>query len=215
MRFGFSPFGRSSMVVSGLGFLLGCACSLIPITGAVDYPLALVATPFLTLVAGLWSVAAARRGDGLLPSLRRGVGVVGLVTAAVVLPVLVTSLAWSRACEPGYGLLFVLMGPLASGLLSLGIGQAVGRLVKRRWLAFGAIPTLLLGSIVLAFGEFLFSPGVRVYGSFFGLYHGAVYDVSVFIDGRYLWLRFWNVLLFAGITLFLLYRERGGASIAA
>jgi hypothetical protein len=48
--------------------------------------------------------------------------------------------------------------------------------------------------------EFLATPSVRFYGTFFGLYHGAVYDEDVFVAAPYLWLRCFD----AAFVVFLL-----------
>jgi len=49
--------------------------------------------------------------------------------------------------------------------------------------------------------EFFTGPSVRFYATFFGLYHGAIYDEAVFVEAPYLWFRAWNASGFAALLV--------------
>jgi hypothetical protein len=89
--------------------------------------------------------------------------------------------------------------------MGLILGHALGTFL-RPGRALALIPLLLLGSVAIAMAEFIWSPGVRFYGTLFGLYHGAVYDEAVFVEGPYVWLRIWNLAGAAAVVLYLTAR---------
>jgi len=162
-----------------------------PFLRAIDYPLSLLASPIVAMLAAVMGVIDARRRP-LCSSLTRGFVQVGVGTVLLALPAALTSLWLGAVCEPLYGLLFLLLGPMCSGWMGLILGHTLGS-VLRPGLALVLLPLLLIGSVAIALAEFVWSPGVRFYGTLFGLYHGAVYDEAVFVELPYLWLRIWNL----------------------
>lgn len=162
-----------------------------PFMRAIDYPLSLVGAPFMAMCAAVLGVLDSRRRP-LPAGLPKGLTLVTGGCFLFALPAALTSV-WSGAvCEPLYGLLFLLLGPICSGAMGLILGHAMGTVMKPA-LALTLVPLLLLASVAMALAEFLWSPGVRFYGTLFGLYHGAVYDEAVFVEWPYIWLRVWNL----------------------
>ena len=183
---------RSNCTTVALFFLLGAGCCFAGLLRAIDYPLSLVSSPFAALVMGTWGLTW-KQGQSFALGLRTGAAVLAASTVALVLPPATASLMTSTPCEPSYGLLFILLGPFSSGLAGLVLGLALGRLISRRWLGVVATVGVILLTVAVAFAEFLFTPGIRFYGTFYGLYHGAIYDEAVFVEAPYLWLRLWNL----------------------
>ncbi len=172
-----------------------------PLLRSIDYPLSLVASPVLAMLAAIMGVLEARRRplpEGLLSGLMQ----IAAGTILVALPAALASGLSGKVCEPLYGLLFLLLGPLCSGTMGLILGHALATFLRPR-LALALVPLLLLGSAAIALAEFFWTPGVRFYGTLYGLYHGAVYDEAVFVEWPYAALRAWNlcgaVALIAGI----------------
>lgn len=191
----FPPFLRFSRFEWGvvlLHLLFGIGCSFVPLLRALEYPLSLV----LSLFSSLVFAAAATRVTRTRPFGHAvtvlGVLVVISATAAIV-PVAIASLAASAVCEPAYGLLFIVLGPMCSACMAAVFGVAVGRLVKRPLLSAVVAMAAVVLSLLVPVAEFFWTPGVRFYGTFFGLYHGAVYDEAVFVEMPYVWLRLWNL----------------------
>jgi len=203
-----------------LALLVGIAFCFVPLLRAIDYPLALASAPVASVLVAVWTAVKGRGGP---PSTALGVNCFAgnaapaapselnaqafsdalgaaafgalTVAAALVLPAAVASVFLDRVCEPLYGLLFVALGPLSSALVAASVGLFLSRFVKSRCLAaLLAIAAVLLSAVVPVL-EFLLTSGVRFYGTFFGLYHGAIYDEAVFVDPPYLWLRAWDCLL--------------------
>lgn len=201
-----SPPARRYIVVFLLFFTFGLLCCLVPMLRAIDYPLSLASSLPFSFVFGLlgWHQG---RSQGTFPAAcRECLAMSSLASAAVLVPVGIASLV-TRVCEPAYGLLFFLAGPVASTVFSYSIGYSMAPRLARAWMAAAAMGALLLLSAVVAVAEFLFSPGIRFYGTFYGLYHGAVYDQAVFVETPYLWLRAWNL---AGVALLLLLSRPSG-----
>ncbi len=189
-----------------LSLVLGGLLQWFPFLRSIDYPLSLIATPTMAVLGAIVGVRGATTGP-LSERLAGGLVQVTIASALFVLPAVITS-AWTGiVCEPLYGLLFLLMGPLCSAWMGLILGHYMGALLPAGW-ALALIPLLLLGSVAIAVAEFIWSPGVRFYGTFFGLYHGAVYDEAVFVEKPYLWLRIWNLVGATAIILHLVARER-------
>jgi len=180
-------------------FLLGLLLALHPFTRAIDYPLALASALPASLVYGV--AGALSRSETVGAQLRSGFVLVIAGIAAFCVPPAAASLVSEHACEPSTGLLFVALGPLSSALVAFACGMFLGRVVVRRWLAVTLFCVLLLGSLAVPVAEFFFTPMVRFYGTFFGMYHGAVYDKAVFVETPYLFLRLWNL---AGVAALLL-----------
>jgi hypothetical protein len=189
-----------------LSFLiLSAICTAVPLLRAVDYPLSLVASPLSVLVAGLLGIMEPRdrpvwRGLG-----RFALALLAGLSLLLVGPVL-GAMVTATFCEPAYGLLFLLMGPFGSGILAYALGRLLGWMLRWRW----AIP-VFLGFVgitpVLALLQFFLTPMIRFYGSFWGLYHGAIYDEAVFVTGPYLALRSWNMLAVAAMLLWVDFRQ--------
>jgi hypothetical protein len=160
----------------------------------------------MAIGGALLGVLEARRRP-LTVALPCGLVQVTIGSVLFVLPAILASAWTGTVCEPLYGLLFLLLGPTCSACMGLILGHAMGTLLRPGW-ALALVPLLLLGSVAIALAEFIWSPGVRFYGTFFGLYHGAIYDEAVFVEGPYVWLRVWNLTGAAAITLYLAARSR-------
>ncbi len=188
-----------------LGFLAGGLAALHPLSRAIDYPLSLIGCVVLSL-AGAVCGALTEPGDGtgtLRDFYSPGLRMVQAVAALLVIPALSSQLS-GRPCEPLYGLVFMLVGPLASGLCGVAAGLVSRALLKGPVASLVAAVLLVALSPLLAVGEFFWTPCVRFYGTYFGLYHGAIYDEAVFVEWPYVWLRLWDA---AGVGAALLALE--------
>ncbi len=183
---------RTNYITVALFFLLGAGCCFAGLLRAIDYPLSLVSSPWAALAMGTWGLTWKRR-ESFARGLGSGAGVLAAATVAMLIPPGAASLVAATPCEPAYGLLFILLGPYSSGLAGLLLGLTLGRMVTRRWLGVVTMVCIVLATVAVAFAEFLFTPGIRFYGTFYGLYHGAIYDEAVFVETPYLWLRLWNL----------------------
>ena len=199
------PPGRHLAVA---GFVLTCSLllSFVPLLRTLDYPLSLPFALLFSFVFGLMGWRRGRASRVLSDGARDCLTLAGLASAAVVVPISLMSLL-EHVCEPAMGLLFFAIGPLASGLFCYALGWSAAPLIRRGWLAAACMGALLLLSAAVAVCEFLFSPGVRFYGTLYGLYHGAVYDESVFVELPYAWLRLWNL---AGAAALLTLSQMAG-----
>ncbi|MBM4352926.1 MAG: hypothetical protein FJ109_03875 [Deltaproteobacteria bacterium] len=185
-----------------VGVVTGGVAALFPLTRAIDYPLSLVGCVILSLAGAVAGALGGAYGtSGPRGPLRRfgvqSLSMLQAVAALLVIPALSSQLS-GRPCEPLYGLLFVVAGPLSSGVCGVAVGVVAGRLLRRPGWAVAAAVAFVAASPLVAVGEFLLTPCVRFYGTFFGLYHGAIYDEAVFAELPYLWLRVWNVLAVGG-----------------
>jgi hypothetical protein len=185
---------------------LGLSLPILPIMRALDYPLSLLASPALATLSIILGILGGH-GEGpprrWLPDLTR----VGAGSVVVAFPALVASVLSGAVCEPLYGLQFWLLGPFSSGVMGLVLGRSL-RVFVRPGLALGLVPVLILVGPAIALAEFFWTPGVRFYGSLYGLYHGAIYDEAVFVEWPYLWLRIWNSVGAGALTLFICWRQR-------
>jgi len=204
---------RRNLVIIGLFFVFGLACSFFPFLRAIDYPLALVATPFASVVFLLAGVLL-RTESSQVRAVAEGWLVAVVANMALLVPLSVASVLSSVVCEPLYGLLFILAGPLASASVSYPVGMVIGKLLNRWWAAVLVSLSLVPGSAAIALLEFLATPRIRFYGTFYGLYHGAVYDEAVFVDMPYLWLRVWNAAAVAFLLLLLWRNGRRWVRVA-
>lgn len=190
--------------------LAGAVLALVPLLRAVDYPLALAAAPAASVIAAVWG---SRHGRASLARfVPRCAGLALAVTAFLVLPSALSSVVSGSVCDPLYGMLFVLLGPVPSAVVAAACGAVLARRVpvrRRAWATAAAVALVLLSPAVPV-AEFLWSPSVRFYGTFFGLYHGAVYDEAVFVDPALAWLRCWNLSGLAALAGLALHSEHRG-----
>lgn len=177
-----------------------------PLLRSIDYPLSLVAAPILATLAAILGVFDAHHRP-LPQGLLRGLAQVAAGTAMMALPAALVSAISGAVCEPLYGLLFLLLGPFCSGLMGLVLGRAMATFL-RPGLALAMVPLLLFASVAFALAEFLWTPGIRFYGTLYGLYHGAVYDETVFVEWPYVWLRAWNLCGAIALVAAVCGRER-------
>ena len=192
---------RSYVIAVGLGIAAGIALALHPFTRAIDYPQALLLAPFAALFA---MVSAARRDapadQHLAVTWVQGLPEPALFCATALVPPAVASLAVD-VCDPLTGLLFHLAGPWAAAAAATALGVALAALpIGRRWRVAAGVFLVLLSPAVPAV-EFFTGPSVRFYTTFFGLYHGAIYDEAVFVEPAYAWFRLWNALGLAALLV--------------
>ena len=185
---------RSYLIAVGLGLAAGIALAIHPFTRAIDYPQALLLAPFaalFALVRAVWRDAPA--DQPLAVTWGQGLPEPALFCATALVPPAVASLAVD-VCDPLTGLLFHLAGPWAAAAAAAAVGTAIAALPLRRgWrLALGVLVVLLSPAVPTV--EFFTGPSVRFYTTFFGLYHGAIYDEAVFVEPAYAWFRLWNAL---------------------
>lgn len=202
-------FDKRAVVILTLTVALSIVCCLLPALRAIDYPMTLLATLLLSVLFLVCGVLDAPEMP-FAPALRRR-AMLGLTAQmALCLPVGLASVAAGAVCEPLYGFIFVAAGPLAACLTAYPTGYALGKVVRPRWLALLTSSLLVPATAMVAVGEFLFTPQVRFYGTFFGMYHGAVYDEAVFVELPYLWLRLWNL---AGVACLAALLVRGETAV--
>jgi len=182
-----TPFLRPLALVA-LAF--GCLCALWPFTRTIDYPLALVATPCFTLLFAIAGALAEPLAPG--PAVRQAGLLLAVALAALLFPPALAGGATGTICEPLYGLLLILIGPAAGGFWGHLWGAGLRRLLATRTRALAALFAGLAVSLAVVAAEFFCTPTIRFYNSFFGLYHGAIYDEAVFVQLPYLWLRLWQ-----------------------
>lgn len=176
--------------LTALMALLGLGLPLSPVLRSLDYPSTLVVTVIASFLYPWWGILQQRAGSGLRQFLAAASLQTLLGVLLAILPMLLVS-AFTAPCDPVAGVGFLLLGPLAAAPLAALLGYVLGQTFpsKRIWR-----PGLLAMAVVgladcIPLLEFFWSPGVRFYGTFFGLYHGAVYDEAVFVDAPYVWLR--------------------------
>ena len=192
---------RSYLIAVGLGLAAGIALAVHPFTRAIDYPQALLLAPF----AALFAMVRAAWRDGpaeqpLAVTWARGLPEPALFCATALVPPAVASLVVD-VCDPLTGLLFHLAGPWASAAAAAAVGTAIAALPLRRgWRLVLGVLLVLLSPAVPAV-EFFTGPSVRFYTTFFGLYHGAIYDEAVFVEPAYAWFRLWNALGLAALLV--------------
>ncbi len=191
-------------------FLAGVVTSLFPFLRMVDYPLALVLAVTSSVLFACWGVVRSSRVESLFSATAHTALLAAVSTLLAALPALVMS-AMTVPCEIAYGLLFLVLGPFPTawfaGLTGILVGRSLTGGSQRPVGGLGALLRGLAGRIFLALGivflcdlvalaEFFWSPAIAFYGTFFGLYHGAVYDEAVFVDAPLLWLRLKDILVF-------------------
>ena len=192
---------RSYLIAVGLGLAVGIALALHPFTRAIDYPQALLLAPFAALFAmvrAAWRDAPA--DQPLAVTWARGLPEPFLFCATALVPPAVASLSVD-VCDPFTGLVFHLAGPWAAAAVAAAVGTAIAAAPLRRgWrVSLGILVVLLSPAVPVV--EFLTGPSVRFYATFFGLYHGAIYDEAVFVEPAYAWFRLWNALGLAALLV--------------
>lgn len=216
MPVSFSRLGRFEWGVVLLHILAGITCCFVPVLQAVEYPLSLLLSLFSSVVFAV-AGAVSEPGRGLASGMGRLAVLVVASVLAAVMPVAVASGMSGAVCEPAYGLLFILLGPICSGWMGATIGLVARLLIRRPLWASVAAVVAVAASLLVPLAEFYWTPAVRFYGTFFGLYHGAVYDEAVFVELPYLWLRLWNLCGAAALLLLLTgrnWRRWVGAALA-
>jgi hypothetical protein len=201
-------------------FLVGVVTSLFPFLRMVDYPLALLLAVVSSVLFACWGVVRSSRIESLLSATAHTAILAAVSTLLAALPALVVS-AMTVPCEIGYGLLFLALGPFPTALFAGLTGILVGRGLMGGSFGpaggFGARLRGLAGRIFVSLGivfvcdlvalaEFFWSPAIAFYGTFFGLYHGAVYDEAVFVDAPLLWLRLKDILVFGSAIAWMDHR---------
>ncbi|MFH1530329.1 MAG: tetratricopeptide repeat protein [Pseudomonadota bacterium] len=192
---------REALVPVGLGLAAGVALSLHPFTRSIDYPQALLLAPLASLFA---VIHAARRtpapGESLVRSWTRSLLAPALFCVAALATPAVASLS-GDVCDPLTGLAFHATGPWASAAAAAAVGAALTATpLARGWRVTAGLLLVLLSPLV-PLVEFFTGPSVRFHTTFFGLYHGAIYDEAVFVEAAYLWFRLWNALGIAALLL--------------
>ena len=183
---------REALISVGLGLVAGTALTLHPFTRAIEYPQALLLAPLASLVAMIRATWVTTTPEGsLVRSWTRALVAPALFCGTALGPPAVGSL-FGDVCDPLSGLGFHALGPWASAAAAAALGVALTALpLRRRWrVALGV--SLVVLSPVVPLLEFFTGPSVRFYTTFFGLYHGAIYDEAVFVEGPYVWFRLWN-----------------------
>jgi hypothetical protein len=201
---------RKDAVLLGISLAAGIVAAFFPILRAVDYPLSLVGGPLLTLLMGVRGVLDGKGTEVWRTAVRR-TALTAAAVALFALPAALASAFQDAVCEPLYGALFLVAGPFGSGVAAWAAGRLLGRWLRPA-IALPLVPLLLLGSAAVAAAEFAFTPMVRFYGTFFGLYHGAIYDEAVFVEAPYLWLRAWNLAGVLAVLWLLDHFSPGGRS---
>ncbi len=179
----------------GLPFAVAVAAAFAPLADHLGFEFALALTIASALAAPAGGAAWARITPLSELSWRVGAGGAVLGLAALVAPVAVIAANALRRppCEPVNGLVWLLLLPVPTALVSGALGA---------WARFRTGRTrdaaLLVGSIELAsLGVNLWSlysgPGFFVFDHFFGYFPGPLYDESVLLTPA--------VLLFRGLTL--------------
>ncbi len=184
---------REALISVGLGLAAGTALTLHPYTRAIEYPQALLLAPLASLFAVIRAAGATPGGGSLVRAWARSLVAPALFCSTALGPPAVGAL-FGDVCDPLSGLGFHVLGPWASAAAAAALGVALTALPLRgRWRVVLGIALVVLSPLI-PLVEFLTGPSVRFYTTFFGLYHGAIYDEAVFLEGPYLWFRLWNAL---------------------
>ena len=199
---------------------LVCAgLTTLPLVGSLGYENGFILAPIFSVLAvsiGVDGVRRVRADTGpsnshpVLGTLRE----LGLLHALAV-GILLAGQLWQRGCDPLGGLLFYLMGPLASSVLGWVCGLWGGVLTTRRLaqLGLGLVPFFV--SVAVGLWRLFADPVVFAYDPFFGFFSGSIYDESIAVDRRYLWYRAYNALaLMAALGSWALLVEPGRLRIA-
>ena len=192
---------RRTGVALGLGAAVGVARALHPFTRSIEYPQALLLAPLVSLFAVVRTAwRAFPPGELLLRTWARSLVEPAAFCAGALAPPALASLA-GDVCDPLTGLAFHALGPLAAGAAAAALGTALTALPLGHGgrVTIGVLLVLLAPLVPVV--EFLTGPSVRFYSTFFGLYHGAIYDEAVFVEAPYLWFRLWNLLGFAALLV--------------
>ncbi len=178
--------------------------SALPLVGTLGYENSVALTAPMSVLGVFVGVDAVRRTKTpTLDAIARGAlrDIFGL--AAVALGLLLVAQLWHPSCDPGGGLLYLLVGPLLSAILGATSGIAAATLFKdpsRRWrmALVGLVP--LVFCLVVGLMRLYLDPVVYALDPFWGYFAGPIYDEAIALDGRYLLFRAYNLLL-AGATL--------------
>ncbi len=182
------------LLAVGAGLAAGLLLALHPFTRAIDYPQALLLAPLASLLAvirGSWTQLGPE--TSLWRAWLRALAAPLLFCGGALAPPAVAAL-FGDVCDPLSGLGFHAAGPWASAAAATAVGTALTATPLRRGWRVAAGVLLIALSPLVPLAEFLTGPSVRFYTTFFGLYHGAIYDEAVFVEGPYLWFRLWNLL---------------------
>jgi hypothetical protein len=101
-----------------------------------------------------------------------------------------------KNCDPGGGLLYMLLGPVISTALAATAGVVIAHLTSRRgWATAGALLLPLLEIARNLYG-FYTTPAIFAYGHFFGYFPGTLYDTQLklpaaFVSFRLVTLALW------------------------
>lgn len=164
-----------------LAFVLGIGLSFNRLSGVpgVEGALALgVPLPFLAAILSSRAVVRARGGEGpggardlILDAALRG-ALLWLVPSLV----LAANMVWVRVCEPGLGLLFLVLGPFV-GVQLASLAALWVAVVVPRFVTFAAI-LVPLGGVLWGLGEFWATPAIFVFSHTAGWFPGTLYDVG-------------------------------------
>lgn len=165
--------------MGALALGIGLAFDRLAGVPGVEGALALgVALPLPAAALSGRAVVRARRGEGpgetrdlLLDAVLRG-ALLWLVPTVV----LAANMLRVRVCEPGMGLLFLVLGP-AIGVQLASVASLVVALLVPRFVSFSALLVPLL-AILWGLGEFWATPAIFVFSHTAGWFPGTLYDVG-------------------------------------
>jgi len=177
-------------VVTGVVLLAVASAGLAFVPGfdVLSFYFCLPAALLLAMASGGTAVTA--MGEARASGARFGAGLrrAALATAlfaAVPLAVSLVATAIAGPCDTAYGLLFYLLGPVASAACGMAAGAAVGAVVPgRRWAAAAWI-ALFAASFVPDALHLYREPAVAFYNPFLGYFPGPIYDDRIEVGGAY------------------------------
>lgn len=119
-------------------------------------------------------------------------------------------------CDYTEGLIFFAAYPLTSSLYGATLGVALARLTRSKTRLIALVALAVIAPAILRVTELYRHPQIFVFDHQWGHFAGSLYDESVSLDVRTLWLRAVTLLrmLLALVLLRAFERRRGGAVIA-
>jgi hypothetical protein len=206
------PCERWAFVASGLVGLLCASVRLLSVPGVESaFVLGLLLPPFVAAGAcqAVWRASREGLGISAVRHLGRNLAFAVAVTA---LPaaILVAVGLHTRLCEPGLGLAFLALGPLAGNLLAATWGTLAGGVGGPERRAIGMAVAAPIVAIAVGLQRFWGTPAIFAYSPFAGYFPGTIYDREMALPAPYLTYRAASALaLFGGALVFVAGWDRG------
>lgn len=163
--------------------------------------LGVVLPPFTALIGARLVVRCRREKQVVSAIWLLGASVwAAVVVVAIPMVLLALNSLRIRNCSPLQGLLFMVLGPVFSVVLSSLAGVVIGGLITRSRAATALAVALPLATYAIALGRLYETPAIFAYGHFFGFFPGTFYDEDIGFPTALLTLRAVSLVLGCGLV---------------